>query len=352
MNSSAEIDHLTPASDAVLTAGVPAPRKLLAWLQGLPNHLGAAIIITALFAAVVLGIAAVFGAPLVMPRERVSAALGANAVLPVLLAVALYVALRLFKALTGRKDANDPPLLQAIATDMTLMGLFLVVTYFHFSLKTWIQVINPNLFDGFYYAVDRQFQPVIDVFYWIRSTAFDLVPGADAWYQGAFLLMFISGFCSLAVTRNPVYPRFCLGVLLTLSIGALSYMIAPALGPFIYEDGLSASATQAQASMYWAHQQAVQHGMDWIERAGPGYFTGGLAAMPSLHIAHAIVMTYFIKRAGSPLFVLFLLICFWVTIESVASRWHYLIDLPAGLGVALLVIWLTNRIAARSPSRA
>jgi hypothetical protein len=178
------------------------------------------------------------------------------------------------------------------------------------------------------------------------------VPGADAWYQGAFLLMFISGFCSLAVTRNPVYPRFCLGVLLTLSIGALSYMIAPALGPFIYEDGLSASATQAQASMYWAHQQAVQHGMDWIERAGPGYFTGGLAAMPSLHIAHAIVMTYFIKRAGSPLFVLFLLICFWVTIESVASRWHYLIDLPAGLGVALLVIWLTNRITAGSPSQA
>jgi len=50
--------------------------------------------------------------------------------------------------------------------------------------------------------------------------------------------------------------------------------------------------------------------------------------------------------------VLFLLICFWVTIESVASRWHYLIDLPAGLGVALLVIWLTNRITASSPSRA
>jgi len=156
--------------------------------------------------------------------------------------------------------------------------------------------------------------------------------------------MFISGFCSLAITRNAVYPRFCLGVLLTICLGALSYLVAPALGPFIYEDGLSLQATQAQAGMLWSHEQVMQEGMDWIARAGPGYFTGGLAAMPSLHMAHAIVMTWFVVQARSALTMPFLLICGWVTIESVASRWHYLIDLPAGAILAAFVIWLAHRL--------
>jgi hypothetical protein len=171
------------------------------------------------------------------------------------------------------------------------------------------------------------------------------VPNTDAWYQTAFLLMFISGFCSLSVTRNPVYPRFCLGVLLTMSLGALSYMIAPALGPFIYEQGLNQRATDSQAGMLWAHQEIMREGMAWIAEAGPSYFTGGLAAMPSLHIAHAAVMTWFIFLARSPLVPIFLAMCFWVVIESVASRWHYLIDIPAGLLLAVLVVWLAGRLA-------
>jgi energy-converting hydrogenase Eha subunit B len=45
---------------------------------------------------------------------------------------------------------------------------------------------------------------------------------------------------------------------------------------------------------------------------------------------------------------LFVMVTFWVTIESVASRWHYMIDLPAGLLLAVLVIWLTNRLCGVS----
>ena len=319
-------------------------RRAVHWFLALPDHLGAAITIVAAFSAIVLGIAAVYGAPLSMPRERISAALGLHAALPVAFAIVFYVALRAFKVLTGRQTAADPPLARTIAVDMTLMALFITVTYFHFSLKTWVQVINPALYDEAYFAVDRQMQPLLDLFYWIRANIFSLMPNADALYQAAFLLMFIVGFCSLAVTRSPYYPQFSIAVLLTMSLGALSYLPAPALGPFIYEEGLNKHATQAQAAMLWAHKQAVQHGMPWIAKAGPAYFTGALSAMPSLHIAHGVAMTYFMARAGSPMTIFFLLICFWVLIESVASRWHYLIDLPVGLALAAFVICLTNRI--------
>lgn len=323
---------------------LPVLRRGLSRLLALPENLGIAILVVGLFSLTVLAIAAVYGAPLNVPRERISVALGYSAVLPVVAAIVLYVTMRLLHALILRRTDELKRLFQMIGTDLTLMGLFLLATYFHFSLKTWVQLINPNLYDASYMAVDRALQPVVDLFFSIRSTYFTAVPNTDAWYQAAFLLMFILGFCSLAVLRSPVYPRFCIGVLLTLCLGSLSYMVAPALGPFLYEEGLSAKATEAQAGMLWAHEQIMLEGMAWIAEAGPGYFTGALAAMPSLHIAHAIVMTWFIVKARSIWIPVFLAISFWVTIESVASRWHYLIDLPAGALLAVFVIWLTNRL--------
>ena len=342
MESSAGVRSLPPLVESPRGGDLPDPKDSVSWLLSLPSGLGISIAVVAVFAFISLTIAAIYGAPLTFPRERVSAALGVSAVLPVAIAIGLYVLLRAAKVAIGKSPANPVPLTQSIAVDLTLMFLFLVATYFHFSLKTWAHVINPALYDEAYYAIDLQFQPVLDLFDWIRAGFFTLIPGADALYQGAFLLLFISGFCSLAVTRDPVYPRFCIAVLLTMSLGALSYLVAPALGPFLFEDGLNQQATQAQAGMLWAHRQVEQQGMAWIKEVGPAYFTGALAAMPSLHMTHAFVMTYFIHQARSPLVGMFFLICFWVTIESVASRWHYLIDLPAGLLLAAFIIWLTN----------
>lgn len=348
MESSAGLRSLPPIAPPAHSGIAARGRRFLIWFFALPAELGVAISIVAAFSLTALAIAAAYGAPLSIPRERVSAALGVSAVLPVAIAIGLYTVLRIAKTNFGKRSASGPPLAQAIAIDLTMMVLFLVATYFHFSLKTWAPVINPDLYDELYYAIDRDLQPVLDLFYWIRSTWFSRVPGADAWYQAAFLLMFISGFCALAITRSPVYPRFCVAVLLTMCLGALSYLIAPALGPFIYEEGLSAKATEAQAGMLWAHKQVRLEGMSWIAEAGPSYFTGGLAAMPSLHMAHAVVMTYFICQARSVLIGLFLLTCGWVVIESVASRWHYFIDLPAGVLLAVAVIWLTNRLCVTS----
>jgi len=36
----------------------------------------------------------------------------------------------------------------------------------------------------------------------------------------------------------------------------------------------------------------------------------------------------------------------WIVVESVIARWHYLIDLPVGFAIAILVIWMTNRLCA------
>jgi hypothetical protein len=59
-------------------------------------------------------------------------------------------------------------------------------------------------------------------------------------------------------------------------------------------------------------------------------------------------MTYYMLKNRdymAPLFVLFWL---WILVDSVALRWHYAIDAPAGIALCALVIWLTNRLLARS----
>jgi len=96
--------------------------------------------------------------------------------------------------------------------------------------------------------------------------------------------------------------------------------------------------------MYEAYQEVREEGMAWILRSGSRYFTGPLAAMPSLHVAHATVITYYIIASRTALTPLFVIMWLWILIDSIALRWYYVIDAPAGFALALFVIWLTNRI--------
>ena len=101
--------------------------------------------------------------------------------------------------------------------------------------------------------------------------------------------------------------------------------------------------------MMIAFSQVQREGADWVSRFGSVYFTASLAAMPSLHVAHATVITWSIFQARLWVVLpLFGFLWFWILIESVASRWHYLVDAPAGLAVAAISIWLAHRLCDRS----
>jgi membrane-associated phospholipid phosphatase len=112
-------------------------------------------------------------------------------------------------------------------------------------------------------------------------------------------------------------------------------------------------ATAAQLKMHEGYTQVQAEGVAWLWRNGGDYFTQPLAAMPSLHIAAAVVVSYYAVKARLTVAPLFLAILAWISIESVVARWHYVIDLPAGALVAAIVIALTNRLCrSRLPERA
>jgi len=322
----------------------PGYAKVLFPLGFARSGLGMAVWLTLAFATSAVVISLIIGAPLNLPTERVSTVLGFNAMMPVLMGLLVYLLAQGLNHVAGRQRWNNRQMAAFILHDVTFIALFVIVSYFHFNLKMWIPLINPELYDAAYYATDEAVRPLIDVFVAIRQAIAPYLPWADEWYQIAFHIMFLISFCNYAINRDPNYSNFALALLLVMVLGAFSYLIAPAVGPFLYETGVNERAANAQAGMWWGFQQVQQHGAAWVDANGSEYFTGALGAMPSLHIAYATVMVYYMIRSRSAFIPLFVALAFWMLIESVASRWHYVIDAPAGFLLAVFVIWLSNRI--------
>lgn len=239
---------------------------------------------------------------------------------------------------------------QRAAGDYLLLGLFILVVYVHFNIKMWIPVINPHEYDRYYFAVDHDAAWLIGLFEDVRNLLARILPGADLWYQAAFFAVFVLSFLCHALGRRRFHYHNMTALLLIESIGPLTYLIAPAVGPFIYQRGVNMLATTAELQMLDVYNLVRSGGVDWIRDHGAQFFAQPLAAMPSLHVGASFIIAYYAVKAR--LWVSPVAVCAfcWIFIESVAARWHYLVDLPAGMLLAFAVIALTNHLYRRFPA--
>ncbi|CAG4883777.1 conserved membrane protein of unknown function [Georgfuchsia toluolica] len=219
------------------------------------------------------------------------------------------------------------------------LALALIVLV-HFNFKLWAQLLNPNRYDDVYQRIDTHFNVllgIIDKANLFLATVLHLWPNA---YHDIFVAMFIASFALHAIqTRTWIFDRVLFAVALVLIIGGLSYAIAPAWGPFIYGEGSNVFATEVQTHM-------IQFQRSLLASSGssfsPKYFIAAVAAMPSLHIAHVMVLLWFAFRYIPVLGIAYLVPSTFLVTEAIASRWHYLADLPAGFLVAAVCILLSN----------
>ena len=238
------------------------------------------------------------------------------------------------------------------ACDYLLLALFIFVIYIHFNIKMWIPVINPRLYDEHYFAIDQLARPLITLFDELRRLLAEILPGADLWYQAAFFAVFVLSFLCHALGRRRFHYHNMTALLLIESVGPLSYLIAPAIGPFIYQHGVNDLATAAELRMYNVYELARAGGADWIRESGGQFFAEPLAAMPSLHVGASFIIAYYAVKARLKVAPITVFAFCWIFIESVAARWHYLVDLPAGILLALAIIAFTNRLYGRlSPDK-
>jgi hypothetical protein len=240
----------------------------------------------------------------------------------------------------GRRDGK------ALITLVRNLTAFTVIIFCHFNFKLWAQLINPIQFDDWYQWTDLMLGPVLEGFFLVNLGFAPLKAVLPNAYHDVFVFMFLTSFAVHAISSS---GRKCLSELATaialvLSIGGISYMIAPARGPFIYspdEDAFSFHIQQGMSAFqdrFVASAGLEYHGAEFISP---------LAAMPSLHIAHAwLLLVYAAANVRWLAYAYFPLVLF-ISTEAVVSRWHYVIDLAVGMCVAYLCILVSRRMHRR-----
>jgi hypothetical protein len=260
---------------------------------------------------------------------------------------------------------------------MAVLGLFLIVMkqtkrllYYvtaglaygailitHFNVKMWMSLINPTLWDDVYWKTDQMVRPLVDAAFGVHNLVETVLPAGEHLYLFAFLAMFAGSIIVHSMQCFIVFRKVIFTAMLVHVLGALSYLVMPAVGPFLSEPGANALETARQVHMYSGYQALIAGGRPWIASQGDQFMFAAVAAMPSLHVASSAVFLYYAWRHTRWLGVVYLPLFIFIIFEAVATRWHYWIDVVAGLALTGLAIAITAVIfrpieafyAARAP---
>lgn len=220
-------------------------------------------------------------------------------------------------------------------------GIILVT---HFNIKMWMSLINPALWDNFYWKTDKLVRPLIDASFVVHNLVDMALPLGEHLYLFAFLAMFAGSIIVHSTQSFIVFRKVIFTAMLVHVLGGLSYLAMPAVGPFIYEQGVNALETARQEHMYTSYRALLAGGRPWIASQGSQFMFAAVAAMPSLHVASSAVFVYYAWKHVRWLGVLYLPLFVFITFEAVATRWHYWIDVAAGLALTALAIAITGAL--------
>ena len=283
--------------------------------------------------AVTLMIGGVLGFPLNLPQGDRASFVGIHYLYP-LIGVAAWGVF----ACIGQRT-------RLARTFLIALPCYALVLVCHFNLKLWGPFINPLLWDDFFWRTDQWLRPVVDGCIALRRAISPLVPLDSNFYMSAFIALFYLSFCFHALRSPQQFRTLFLAALIFQGLGALAYLVAPAVGPFLFEAGIEPQQTGAQQAMLAVRGHLLSGGGAWIAANGGSHITVGLAAMPSLHTGGAFLFLLFAWRYARVLVPIYLPLFAFISVDAVASRWHYVIDLPAGIALALAAAWCAEKLS-------
>lgn len=282
--------------------------------------------------AILLVLSLAFGLPVIFPSGGSASFVGIHYLYP-LLGLGVW---GLF-ALLGQKK-------QLASVFLIALPCYAIVLLVHFNIKLWVPYINPIQLDGLYWSIDQMFRPIVDACMALRRALDPIIPVNDNFYMIGFIALFYVSFCYHALWTPHQFRKLFIAALLFQGLGALAYIPFPALGPFLYEQGMNPLYTGAQQGMLGFHRDLIANGPTWLAVHGPPNLTAGLAAMPSLHTGGAFLFFLFAWRYGKVLIPLYSFLLFFILVAAVSTRWHYLIDIPIGLALGWFSIWLAEKL--------
>jgi PAP2 superfamily len=282
------------------------------------------------FALVAFGIARTFALPIVLPDATALQFTGMNFAIP----ISLIFGWGLYTVVTKRQMRVPYYIIATMA-----YGIILIA---HFNVKMSMNMVNPWRWDALYWNVDEALRPLVDASFAIHRGVDWALPGMDQLYFFAFIAMFGSSIFVHSMGRFIIFRKVIFTAMLVHVLGALSYLVMPAVGPFIYEHGANAIETTRQLHMMGSYEALMAGGRPWMAEQGGHYLFAAIGAMPSLHVASSAVFVYYALKHERWLGYCYLPLFFFIMAEAVATRWHYLTDVIAGVALTALAVWICS----------
>ena len=294
------------------------------------------VVFAAAMLVLMVSLSKMFGLPFVSPAASSAAFVGIHYLLPL-------AGLMIWFACAAVGQRRDLPRKLLI-----MLPSYSVVMWAHFNIKLWTPLINPLTYDELYWATDAWLRPAVDFSIAFRIAVRPFIPFDANLYIYSFIFMFYGSFCYHAAITPDKFRELLLAALFLQGLGALAYLAFPAVGPFIFEPAANPLATQSQQFMLNVREEVISGGPAWLASNGSEYLIAGLGAMPSLHAGAGFLFVWFAYRHGRPLLPIYLAIYSYILLVAVGNRWHYIVDIPAGIALAGLAIYAAGRFSGES----
>lgn len=291
-----------------------------------PIRIPVELLFTGAMVLVMLLLSVAYALPIRLPSGSSAGVMGVQLFLP-LLGIGVWLVCTL---LADRKASPWRPLLA--------LACYAIIMVVHFNLKLWVPFVRTANYDPLFWRMDQLARPIVDACITIRIAIRPLLGFWKGIYLWSFITMFYISFGYHAIRTPDAFRKLFLAALFLQGMGAIGYLLLPAVGPFIYEAGTSPTITQAQHEMLAVRQMSVAAGPQWLSGNASANLFAGLGAMPSLHAGCSFLFLWFAWRHGRALLPTYIPIFAYIIITAIASRWHYLIDLPVGIALARLAI--------------
>jgi len=221
------------------------------------------------------------------------------------------------------------------------LGLFVPMVFSYFEMRVLLPALQPELMDYRLYAIDLWLLGTTPSVWMEAWNTRSVVEWLSFYYYGYFLVLIVMLIPAVFLEKGRRLQELMAGALLIVAAGHFLYTIVPGAGPFA-----TLSFDEPLHGGFWWSQVRVT-----VATAG-----AQLDIFPSLHTAFPAYFTLYAyghrhERPFNWAWPILAFVAFNIIAATMLLRWHWFIDVAAGLLLAFAARRLSVVVAERESHR-